>query len=182
MPYRWGKVEGLVRAKVGVNDDPAAFGCGEIARGFPYLTASVDSAGVGYQHLGGWLQLVDYSDREGGFEIDQYPPIEDISHPFCFFGHSPAFFDCPHSDDAEDWNFLANTFFCGFGGELLEFRHEVRAILGFSWGFSKRGRQVEGFGPAPLSPREWDGHRAFLAQEYGKWEFAPGFVQDPLRP
>jgi hypothetical protein len=180
IPYRWGQVEGSVRVEVGVNADPPAFGCEEIARDFPYLRATIDSARIGYQHLGSWLQLM--GDGRGNFKVDQYPPTADVANPFDFSGYSPDFFDCPHTDGLEDWDFLAHTFYCGFGGRLLEFRREVCAILGFSWGFTKRGAEIEIFGPAPLSPEDWNGHRPFLGRKYPGWKFAPGFVQDPLQP
>ncbi|MDQ2631840.1 MAG: hypothetical protein M3Y75_12835 [Actinomycetota bacterium] len=184
MPYRWGQVEGAVRVEIGTIDHPEEFGCSEIARGFPYCHATVEHAALGYKDVLGWVQLVDSSlhhDKDGFF-IDHFQPLDSVYPPLSFYGWAPTFFDAPHSDEG-DWDFLAHTFLCGLGGEVLEFRREVRAILGFSWGFSKR-EGVESFGPAPLSPQDWDRHRDYLVRRFpkGGWKFAPGFAQDPLHP
>lgn len=183
LPYRWRSAEGLVRAEIGVNDDPAAFGCSEVARGFPYCLATVEHPAIGYLDVLGWVQMVESSLHQEGFFIDYFQALDSLYPPLSFYGWAPTFFDSPHSDEG-DWDFLAHTFLCGLGGELLEFRHEVRAILGFGWGFSKRGQAVESFGPAPLPPQDWDRHRDYLVRrfEQGAWKFAPGFVQHPLHP
>lgn len=185
MPYRWGELEGLVRVTVSTNDDPVALGCGEVARGFPYCHATVEHPAIGYADGLGWLQVVDSSLHEGedGFFFDYFQPFGPVSPPLSFYGWAPTFFDAPHSDEG-DWEFSAHTFLCGLGGELHEFRHEVRAILGFSWGFSKREAGIEWFGPAPLSPQDWDGHHDYLVRRFeeGNWKFAPGFARHPLQP
>jgi hypothetical protein len=185
MPYRWGDVDGAVRVMIGTVDDPAAFGCSEIARGFPYCQATVQHPVIGYKDVFGWVQMVDSSlhEEEDGFFLDYFQPFGPDSPPLSFYGWAPTFFDAPHSDEG-DWDLLAHTFLCGLGGEVLEFRHEVRAILGFSWGFSKRDHGVEWFGPATLSPQDWDEHHDYLVRRFeeGNWKFASGFRQDPLRP
>jgi len=183
MPFRWNGAEGRVQVEIGINDDPARFGCSEIARGFPYLRASVDHPGAGYADVLGWVQLVESSLHGEGFRLDYFERLGPAPHPFAFYGWRPLFVDAPHSDEG-DWSFLAHSFLCGLGGELLEFRHEVRAVLGFSWGFSKRDERVDPFGPAPLSPQDWDGHREYLANRHEEWggRFAPGFHQHPLQP
>jgi hypothetical protein len=183
MPYRWGGVEGLVRVEVGVNDDPAALGCSEIARGFPYCRAAVDHPRIGYSDVLGWIQLTSSALHGGEFALDYFQLLGPAPYPFAVHGWAPTLFDSPHSDD-EDWDFLAHSFLCGLGGELLEFRREVRAVLGFSWGFSKHDEQVEIFGPTPLSPQDWDRHREYLTERHREWggDFAAGFHQDPLQP
>jgi hypothetical protein len=189
LPYRWADVEGSVRVELRENDDPAALGCPELARGFPYCRATVEPPGRGYNDFLGWIQLVDMKhfsrtalvQHSGkGFEIDPFLPIGLAPFPFNFFGWAPTFFDAPHTD--EDWDFLAHTFFCGLGGELHEVRREVRAILGFSWGFSKREAKFEFLGPDPLGAADWDRHHGYLAQAYPDWTFAPGFRERPLGP
>jgi hypothetical protein len=77
---------------------------------------------------------------------------------------------------------VAHTFLCGIGGEVLEFRREARAILGFGWGLSKHGQRIEWFGPRPLSGQDWDSHLGRLTQECPEWSFQPGFSQHPLEP
>jgi hypothetical protein len=183
MPYRWRAVEGRVRVEIAVDEDPVVFGCSEIARGFPYCRATVEHPAIGYADLLGWVQLVKSSLHGEDFYLDYFEPLGPVPHPFSFYGWAPTFFDAPHSDEG-DWDFLAHTFLCGLGGELLEFRREVRAVLGFSWGFEKRDGEVAPFGPTPLSPPVWNGHREYLGERYRQWEwkFAPGFHQHPLRP
>lgn len=180
IPFRWADVDGIVRATVATNEDPAALGCDESARGFPYCRATIEPPARGYADASGWVQLVDRGDLGGGFRIDPFEPLGEVSHPFCFYGFAPTFFDAPHTDELENWDFLAHAFLCGLGGELFEFRKEARAILGFSWGFSKRGQQIEWFGPDLLSAQDWDGHLERLTEERPQWSFRPGFSRHPL--
>lgn len=183
LPYRWNGTEGRVRVEVRVNDDPAALGCDEVARGFPYCHATVEHPAIGYADVLGWVQLVDSSLHEGGFHLDYFELLGPVPQPFALYGWAPTHFDAPHTDEPDDWDFLAHSFLCGLGGGLLE-RREVRAVLGFRWGFARREAEVESFGPTPLSPQDWDRHRDFLTEQYGQWgwTFAPGFAQHPLRP
>lgn len=182
MPFRWGAFDGCVRVEFGVNDDPAALGCAEIARGFPYCRAATDHPGIGYADILGWVQLVRSSARGDSFSLDHFEPLGPVSHPFAFYGLAPSLFDAPHTDELHDWDFLAHSFLCGLGGELLEFRREVRAVLGFSWGFSKRGHEFEYMEPSPLTAAQWDGHGGYLSGAFADWKFAPGFHRHPLGP
>jgi len=182
LPFRWLDTEGSARAELRDNDDPAALGCPEFARGYPYFCATVEPLAVGYNRILGWVQLVDSNRHEPGFVIDPFVPINsEPPNPFAFYGWSLTLFDAPHSD-FESWDFHAHSFLCGLGGELHDLRHEVRPILGFSWGFSKQGQEFEFFGPDPLEAADWDGHRDYLRRTYPAWKFAPGFHQHPLRP
>ena len=182
LAYRWGGTEGRVLAEVRVNEDPAALGCAEFARGFPYCTARIEHPSLGYADMLGWIQLVDHSLRPTGFEVDELELLTDVTHPFVYFGTAPTLFDAPHTDEAEDWDFTAHSFLCGLGGELFEFRREARVLLGFSWGFSKRGPRIEQFGPTPLAGDTWNAHLEHLDRAYPQWTFAPGFRRDPLQP
>jgi hypothetical protein len=181
LPYRWNGVEGEVRVEIGVNDDPAGYGCEEVSRGFPYCRATIHPPARGYGEMLGWIQIVDTDEDRPGFRHDRFDPLGDAAHPFGFFGFSPTLFDLPHTY-RENWNFHAHTFLCGLGGKLLEMRKEARAILGFSWGFSKRGEEIEYLEPAALGPEAWDGHQEYLHGRFRSWSFTPGFHQHPLRP
>jgi len=182
LPYRWNDREGRVDVEVWRNDDPAAVGCPDYALGFPTCLATVDHSAVGYYDMLGWVQLTKRSDLGPGFEIDAMELLTEITHPFAYFGLAPTLFDSPHTDALENWDFVAHSFLCGRGGELHPLRFEVSAVLGFSWGFSKRGSRIELLEPTPLTARDWDGHLGYLRQRFGLWEFAPGFRQHPLRP
>ncbi|MGN6215990.1 MAG: hypothetical protein ACTHN7_03405 [Solirubrobacterales bacterium] len=179
LPYSWADVEGTVAVRIAVNTDPVTLGCHEVAQGFPYFLATVESEGVGYDHVYGWIQMVDQS-FEPGFRVDEHPAFAS-SLPFLAFGPLSGFFDGPHTDE-RDWDFLAHTFFCGKGGLLHEFRKEARAILGFGWGLSKRDQRVEWFGPQPLAAQDWDSHLERLTEERWDWAFKAGFSQHPLEP
>lgn len=184
MPYRWGGVDGKVTVEMGIDRNPREFGCEEVARGFPYLRAVLEPPAVGYGDFLGWVQLVEMSDRPKGIHIDNWELLGPVSHPFSSYGPNPTLFDHPHTYH-RDWDFLAHTFLCGKGGELLEFRREVRALLGFGWKISKRGNQIEVSGPTPLGPEDWDGHLRYFNRRYRhfrlrKWRFVPGFSDGPL--
>jgi hypothetical protein len=178
LPFRWAGLEGEVEVAIRENDDPAALGCREFARGFPVCRATVTPPSHGYAEMLGWVQLVDDSYHGGGFHADGFEPLGSMPHPFGFYGVSPTLFDAPHFD-GEDFDFLAHTFLCGLGGELLEFRHEARAVLGFRWGCKKRGSTIDFLEPQSLSPEDWDGHRRCLERWYPKWVFAPGYHVNP---
>lgn len=178
LPFRWADAEGVVRVEIRENRDPLALGCPELARGFPYCWATVEPPMIGYTNFLGWVQLTNLHWREGEFEIDPFLPIGLASYPFAFHGWAPTLFDAPHTD--EDWDFLAHSFLCGLGGELHDLRYEARAILGFSWGFSKRGAEVEFFDLEPLAAVDWDAHYAYLVRTFPEWTFAPGFSEHPL--
>lgn len=184
MPYRWGDVDGAVKVEMGIDHNPREFGCEEVARGFPYCRAFLEPPAVGYGDSLGWVQLIDMSDRRGGLRVDNYEALGPVPHPFFTYGPNITFFDHPHTY-LRDWDFLAHTFLCGLGGELLEFRREVRALLGFSWAIVKRGDRIEVSGPTPLGPEDWDGHlryfnRRFRRFRLKKWRFVPGFSDRPL--
>jgi hypothetical protein len=182
LPYRWADREGSVRVELRENDDPAALGCPDFACGYPYCRATVEPPGRGYQDILGWLPMVNSNRHENEFVIDPFVPIGPVAlNPFPFLGWAPVFFDAPHSD-FESWDFLAHSFLCGLGGELHDFRREVRAILGFTWGFSQRGSEIEFIGPDALSAADWARHRDYLEETFPDWTFAPGFHQHPLRP
>jgi hypothetical protein len=178
LPFRWNGAEGVVQAEVGVNDEPDRFGVEEFARGFPYCRAAIAPPAVGYREALGWVQLVERSDLDPGFNIDPFEPLGEVPHPFAFFGFSPTLFDSPHAT-FPDWDFTAHTFLCGLGGKLFEQteggRREIRAVLGFEWGFSKRGDRIDPFDPKPLSDGDWSGHLSYLRGRFPACSFASGF-------
>lgn len=182
IPFRWWDDDGVVRVKMAIDDDPASFGCTELAYGFPYCEATIETPAKGYASLFGWVALLkaSYSGAEG-FDFDLLDPLNPRSDPFGYLAYKPTFFDGPHTD-VQDVDFCAHTFLCGFAGEILYLRKEARAILGFSWGYSKRGRRIEPIEPEPLAPENWDNHREYLKGRFSDWSFRPGFSQHPLKP
>jgi len=183
LPYRWNDREGVVRVEMAVNSDPDRFGGEDFARGFPYCRATIEPPALGYNDMLGWIQLVDTDDHEPGFHVDFFEPLGRVPHPFAFFGFAPTLFDSPHAT-FPDWDFVAHTFLCGMGGKLLEQteagRREVRPILGFKWGFTKRGPEIDSFGPEVLAAEDWNRHLGYLRGAFRDWEFPPGFFDHPL--
>jgi hypothetical protein len=183
LPYRWNEVDGVVRAEIGINDDPGRFGGEDFARGFPYCRATIEPPACGYNEMLGWIQLVDTDEQTPGFQVDFFEPLGRVPHPFAFFGFSPVLFDSPHTT-YPNWDFVAHSFLCGLGGKLLEQteegRHEVRPVLGFEWGFTKRGAEIDSYGPEPLSAEDWNGHLHYLRGAFSGWEFLPGFFDHAL--
>jgi hypothetical protein len=168
-----------VRVELRENSDPTALGCEACAQGFPWCQATIEPPAQGYADMLGWVQLVEDSSDPQVFRADGFEPLGPLPHPFGFYGISPTLFDAPHVD-WENFDFLAHSFLCGLGGKLLEFRHEARAVLGFSWGYAKRGKEIEFTGPEPLAAESWDAHHAYLSRRFPGWTFAPGFLQHPL--
>ena len=182
LPYRWNDADGLVRVEIGVNDDPGVFGGEEFARGFPYCRATIEPQAIGYREMIGWVQMVEISDRGEGFQIDLFEPLGEIPHPFAFYGISPTLFDSPHTD-LPDWDFVAHSFLCGLGGKLFEQtggRREPRAVLGFEWGFSKRGDRIDSIEPKQLSVEDWNRHLPYLRGRFSTCSFPSGFFDQPL--
>jgi len=168
-------VASVVEVEVGVNENPAELGCPDFARGFPVCRATIAPPARGYADFLGWVQLVAASNRAGGFQMDPFEPLGDVSHPFGFYGFAPVLFDAPHRDDRPDMDWLAHSFLCGLGETMLEGRKEVDAILGFSWGFRIRDGEISVRGPSLLSAQDWDGHRDYMHAVYSGWSFLPGF-------
>ncbi len=163
-----------IEVEVAVNDDPAQFGCPGYARGFPYCRATISPPARGYADLLGWVQLVDSDLHPGGFHLDHFEPLGRVPHPFGFYGFAPTLFDAPHTT-LEDWDFLAHSFLCGLGQDPLDESREIDAVLGFSWGFRKRGGEIAILRPEELGSEDWDRHRDYLQETYPTWVFRLGF-------
>jgi hypothetical protein len=168
-------VDGLVEVEVDVNEDPAALGCPDYARGFPRCRATIAPPARGYADFLGWVQLVEATDLAGEFRIDPFEPLGEVPHPFCFYGFAPTLLDAPHREPRRDTDWLAHSFLCGLGPDPLGDRREVDAVLGFSWGFRIRGGEISIQEPALLAPEDWDRHHAYLHQAFPAWSFLPGF-------
>lgn len=157
---------GRVEVEVGSNHDPDSLGTLAYAYGFPYCRATIDHPARGYIGAVGWVQLVADSQRGGEFQLDPYEPLGPVSHPFCFFGFAPTLFDAPSRSRRDDVDWTANSFLCDLAAP-----DQIRAILGFSWGFSIRDGEIEIKPAATLEPDDWNRHLSVLKSSCPPWSF-----------
>ena len=164
-----------VRAELWANDEPAAYGCPEFARGFPVMRATIAGPTRGYQDLLGWIQLIrtppEFGER---FHLDSVEMLGEVSHPFGYFGLAPTMYDAPHRDVLPDMDWVAHTFLGGIAGIYKEF--EAHAHIGFSWGYAIRDGAVSVTGLAELGPEAWDAHLPYLGATCPAWTFTPGYA------
>ena len=158
------------------NSDPEALGCAPHARGFPVCTATVRYARRGYLGVLGWIQLVRSSDSGDRFEPDPFEALGRLPHPFCWFGFEPTLFDAPSRATRTPMDWTAHSFLCTPAGPS-----EVRAILGFAWGFAIVDDAIALHAARKLEPSEWDAHLPLLRAEYPAWRFAPGYEDSETR-
>jgi hypothetical protein len=166
--------QGRVSVSCFPNDDPAAFGKDEDARGLPVCTATVDYPGRGYRAFFGWVQLVRSTDNALGgraFEMDPARFFEDSPAPYCWYGFKPVLFDAPSRDRKRPVDWLAHSFLA-FTPRGEEARKQVVPLLGFSWGFL-----IDDHGRVALTPvgrlamDDWKGHLLYLRRCHTSWEF-----------
>jgi hypothetical protein len=166
---------GTVEVSSVPNDNPAALGKGEEARGYPALTARVEFAGEGYRALFGWIQLVRSTDNASGgaFEMDPARFFEDSPTPFCFYGYKPVLFDAPSRDTREPMDWLAHSFLAIVPRDQGDLK-EVRPLVGFAWGFQiDDGGQITLKEVERLDVHDWNSHLPLLAKIYPLWRFRP---------
>jgi len=170
-------VEGRVAVAYERNLEPAALGCVPETRDFPVCTAAVQYPMRGYDALMGWVQLVRSDDNASGgeeFEIDPLAFLGDVPHPFCWIGINPTLFDVPSRSPRSDMEWTARSYLCvpdDVGKGL-----EVRAMLGFSWGFRINNEDIALEPPQELPASAWDEHLSVLSDRYRGWQFPRGYA------
>jgi hypothetical protein len=173
LPFTHAGLPGVVDIHVAATEDPAAIGAWPHALGLAYCEAVVDYPGRGDKGRFGWVQMVRSTDNNSGgaeFEMDPLTILGVLPHPFAFFGIKPTLFDAPARDTRKDLEWLAHAFLCHFDSRDTG---DVRALTGFSWGFSIVDEKGA---PRPAVPLEsWDEHLPLLHAAYPSWRFAPGF-------
>lgn len=163
-----------MEVEVGRNEEPAAVGCPEFARGFPICRATIEPAARGYNDVLGWIQLVKSTDLYGEFRNDPFEPVDtEPNHPFCFYGFAPTLLDLPHRDHGEDVDFLAHSFLCDLGERPLSPPAQARFLVGFSWGFVVRDGEITVNGAARLDGVAWDDRLPYLRRTFPRWDFLP---------
>lgn len=177
IPFVLNGVDGRVHVTYERVEDPEAVGCPPNSTGYPLCRATIDYPFRGYGSLMGWIQLVRSDDNHSGgerFEMDPLEFLGEQEHPFCWLGLAPTLFDAPSRPDRADMHWRAHTFLCvpdDVGNGL-----EARPMLGFSWGFTAAGGEIELEPPALLGDADWDEHLTTLAERHPAWLFAPGLA------
>lgn len=179
-------------------EDREAVGAWPAPAGLPSCEASVSYPGQGYTGLFGWVQLVRSTDNSSGgqgFEMDPFELLGDVSHPFGFFGIRPTLFDAPSRDGEAPLEWTAHSFLTFVNSRLADREIErilalpteeqgaaatkqlkvVRALLGFSWGFTLADGRASIVSAAALDEQAWNAHIPLLTATYPDWSFVPDF-------
>jgi hypothetical protein len=162
------------------NDDPAAYGTPEIARGFPVCTATVQYPARGYSAMFGWVQLIRYSDNASAgaaFESDPFELFADSAAPYCWYGTTPTLFDAPWPTRRRRVDWVAHSFLGVTPLDSVPARKVVLPLLGFSWGYSLDDQGGIILHPVErLSAADWDGHVECLTTRYPEWSYGAGLA------
>jgi hypothetical protein len=174
---------GMISVSVSRNEDPGALGHAllwpglpaDTARDFPVCRATVTYPADGYAAVFGWTQMVRSTDSgQGRFEMDPIAIYREVATPFAWFGVRPELFDAPSRDSQYDMRWEAHSFLCVSPDAVIT--RQVRAVTGFSWGFTIAAGKITITGPGLLGPQAWDGHLDLLRQEYRQWTFDQGYA------
>jgi hypothetical protein len=177
LPFSLRGIRGAIDITVDVTRDPKDVGASPGAVGLPHCHAAIEYPGKGYDSLMGWIQMVRSTDNDSSgeaFEMDPLMFVGAVPHPFGFFGIAPTLFDAParRSDVDLDWlchSFL--TYIKDFEGET----RVVKAIVGFSWGFSRKNGMTAVNLAQRLEPNDWGAQLDLLHREHPGWRFLDGF-------
>jgi len=169
IPFSLRGIGGLINISISRNTEPEAIGYtvlsyglpADFARDFPVCRATVSYPADGYAAIFGWTQLVRSTDNaSGGFEMDPIAIYRDVATPFAWYGMRPELFDAPSRDPRANMDWEAHSFLCISPDAVLT--RQVRAITGFSWGFTITGDQIDLTQPAMLDPQAWNEHLDLL--------------------
>jgi hypothetical protein len=175
LPFTLRNRIGNIDITVAATRDPDELGAPLESRGLPHCQATVSHPATGYAAMLGWIQLVRSTDnRSHGqqFEMDPLTLIGEVPHPFCFFGIKPTLFDAPSRPTRDNLDWLAHSFLCHIADHGTR---EVRALAGFSWGFTLADGGTTVIGPRTVSATDWTQHRDLLHAEQPAWRFSADF-------
>ncbi len=167
IPFSLRGIGGLTNISISRNTDPEAIGYtvlsyglpADFARDFPVCRATASYPADGYAAIFGWTQLVRSTDNaSGGLEMDPIAIYRDVATPFAWYGIRPELFDAPSRDPRANMDWEAHSFLCISPDAVLT--RQVRAITGFSWGFTITRDQIDLTQPAILDPQAWNEHLA----------------------
>ena len=148
---------------------PTAF-----AADFPVCHATVAYPADGYAAVFGWTQLVRSTDGAEGFEMDPIAIYRDLpTLPSAGTDSNSELFDAPSRESRQDMDWEAHSFLCVSPDAVITVH--VRAIAGFTWGFTITGGRISLVAPKPIGPEAWDGHLSLLSATYPSWIFDAGY-------
>ena len=179
-PFSWNGEQGSIHVECVPNEDPDFWGCWHSsAEGFPVCTAYVDYPEVGYRSMLGWVQLVRSTDNESAgadFEVDPWALFGDAPNPYCWYGQRPTLFDAPSRPVRRPLEWVAHSFLAATPlNEVADLQpRRVVPLIGFSWGFTDSGSEVDVHEVALLPAGSWDAHIDVLKQNYPFWLFSSG--------
>jgi hypothetical protein len=75
----------------------------------PVLEAAIAPQALGYQHLLGWIQLIQTPEFGESFHLDTLEMLGQVSHPFGYFGFAPTAFDAPHRDTFPEMDWICHS-------------------------------------------------------------------------
>jgi hypothetical protein len=175
-------LSGHVDVSISPNSDPTALGFSllshglpvDFARGFPVCRATVSFPADGYAAIFGWTQVVRSTDAAtSDYEMDPIAIYKEVDTPFAWYGTRPELFDAPCRESREDMTWECHSYLCISPDAVLSRR--VRAVAGFSWGFTIAGGEITFARPATLGPADWDEHLSLLRGSYPSWTFDDGY-------
>lgn len=151
----------------GTNTGPEDTGFGIIrdigldprVRGFPVLKAQVDSTGLGYANLYGWIQGIAHVNPDGSVDDwspDSIPSLRDRGVPFCTVAYHPTFYDAPFWPERPRIHWRADLFLCPIVVRRPS-EEDIVPLIGFRWGF----RITEDGGDPELLPLQAIGGEAW---------------------
>jgi hypothetical protein len=175
IPFSYGGVHGVVRARCVPMTDPEPFGKTSADVGLPACTAVVDFPAQGYWALLGWVQLVAMGPpgEPERWRADPFDLFEDASSPYAWFGVTPTLFDAPSRRDDVPLRWRARSFLATTPWDQDE--RLVIPLAGFGWGYDvDPAETVAVHGPTPLPGTAWQEHLPHLRARYDRWTFREG--------
>jgi hypothetical protein len=196
IPFTLAGRQGQVAVYYGLNDDAVKAGFDAIpglpfdlalCHGYPAIEARIESyAGSGYRTFCGWIQIVTrecltsaeqaWTDAVRSCSVDIAPALSEAGLPFALYGTLPSLFDAPcrNLGDHVALRWTADTFLT-----TVPARSRAEAIcrlLGFRWGYCEYapslGKAVTLLPLQVTGEQAWNGHLAFLRQQFAAWTFA----------
>lgn len=180
--------KGSVRVLFGANRGAKSSGftaigaqfTGAVIRGFPVMKAEVKYAGMGYEAILGWVQIVTHK-YPGGAEteasVDIAPQFQDYSVPYCCYGYKPTLYDAPSHNPGITMDWTAYTFLCPVKLVDPQNKKMIAPVVGFSWGYSlAEGKLSSLRSPEAVKEEKWAELSQGVKDDFRDWTFGRSYV------